>query len=202
MNDKELQKAFVAFLIQDAKAQGITIQSEEDMKNYIQQLGEEGYAAKQQEFMQKMQGTPSRKLGGHLAYLNKLKGTCPDGYETVYMKDGGPMGKVCPKCVKKAEKASGGSKFPENEVNKFKNRKHINASDTVWVGGKKENARTLTDSQNKPLVKGMKTYSAAEYQKDMKDAKKGKKDAANRVKKSDMKTVYGCGNKLVKRKKK
>jgi hypothetical protein len=35
MNDKELQKAFVAFLIQDAEAQGITIQSEEDMKNYI-----------------------------------------------------------------------------------------------------------------------------------------------------------------------
>jgi hypothetical protein len=50
----------------------------------------------------------------------------------------------------------------------------------------------------------MKTYSASEYQKDMKDAKKGKKDAANRVEKSDIKTAYGCGGatkKLVKKKK-
>lgn len=132
MNDKELQKAFVAFLIQDAEAQGITIQSEEDMKNYIQQLGEEGYAAKQQEFMQKMQGTPSRKLGGHLAYLNKLKGNCPEGEEMVYMKEGG---RVCPKCMKKAEKAQGGKKLEEkkkNAISDFKEkRKAVNPNDTV-----------------------------------------------------------------------
>lgn len=198
MNDKELQKAFVAFLIQDAEAQGITIQSEEDMKNYIQQLGEEGYAAKQQEFMQKMQGTPSRKLGGHLAYLNKLKGNCPDGEEMVYMKEGG---RVCPKCMKKAEKAKPGTKLEKNAISDFKEKRKIAPSDTVHVGGQ---PRSLTDSQNRPLVKGMKTYSASEYQKDMKDAKKGKKDAANRVEKSDMKTAYGCGGatkKLVKKKK-
>lgn len=199
MNDKELQKAFVAFLIQDAEAQGITIQSEEDMKNYIQQLGEEGYAAKQQEFMQKMQGTPSRKLGGHLAYLNKLKRNCPEGEEMVYMKEGG---RVCPKCMKKAEKAKGGTDLQKkNAISDFREKRKIAQSDTVHVGGQ---PRSLTDSQNRPLVKGMKTYSASEYQKDMKDAKKGKKDAANRVEKSDMKTAYGCGGatkKLVKKKK-
>lgn len=122
MNDKELQKAFVAFLIQDAEAQGITIQSEEDMKNYIQQLGEEGYAAKQQEFMQKMQGTPSRKLGGHLAYLNKLKGNCPEGEEMVYMKEGG---RVCPKCVKKAKEGKKVEEQKMNAIQKFKAEKGI-----------------------------------------------------------------------------
>jgi hypothetical protein len=35
MSEQELQKAFMAFLIEDAAAEGITIQSEEDMKNYI-----------------------------------------------------------------------------------------------------------------------------------------------------------------------
>ena len=196
MNEQEMQKAFVQFLIQDAQAQGIPMESEQDMQNYLQQLGEKGIEAKKQEFLKRWKGTPSKKLGGYLNQLHRMKGNCPDGYETLYMEDGG---RVCPKCVKKAEKASGGSKLPKNEIDKFKERKHINPSDTVHVNGQ---PRTLTDSQNKPFVKGMKPYSAAEYQKDMKDAKKGKKDAANRVEKSDMKTAYGCGNKLVKRKKK
>ena len=198
MNQKKMEEAFVQFLIQDAQAHGIDPNDQQAIQQYIQSLGKEGLAAKQQEFMQRWQGTPSRKLGGHLAYLSKLKGNCPEGEEMVYMKEGG---RVCPKCVKKAEKASGGSKLPKNEIDKFKERKHINPSDTVHVNGQ---PRTLTDSQNKPFVKGMKPYSAAEYQKDMKDAKKGKKDAANRVEKSDMKTAYGCGGatkKLVKKKK-
>ena len=198
MNEQQMQEAFVQFLIQDAQAQGIDIQSEEDMKAYVQQLGKEGLAAKQQEFMQRMQGTPSRKLGGHLAYLNKLKGNCPDGEEMVYMKEGG---RVCSKCMKKAEKAKPGTKLEKNAISDFKEKRKIAPSDTVHVNGQ---PRSLTDSQNRPLVKGMKTYSASEYQKDMKDAKKGKKDAANRVEKSDMKTAYSCGGatkKLVKKKK-
>ena len=131
MNKQQMEEAFVQFLIQDAQAQGIDIQSEEDMKAYIQQLGKEGLTAKQQEFMQRMQGTPRRKLGGHLAYLNKLKGICPEGEELVYMKEGG---RVCPKCMKKAEKAQGGKKLPEkkNAISDFKEkRKAVNPNDTV-----------------------------------------------------------------------
>ena len=122
MNDKELQKAFVQFLIQDAQAQGIDIQSEEDMKAYVQQLGKDGIAAKQKEFMQRWQGTPSRKLGGHLAYLNKLKGNCPDGEEMVYMKEGG---RVCPKCVKKAKEGKKVEEQKMNAIQKFKAEKGI-----------------------------------------------------------------------------
>ena len=137
------------------------------------------------------------QLGAKLDYLNKLKGNCPEGEELVYMENGG---RVC-KCVKKAEKAKPGTKLEKNAISDFKEKRKIAPSDTVHVNGQ---PRSLTDSQNKPLVKGMKTYSASEYQKDMKDAKKGKKDAANRVEKSDMKTAYGCGgatSKLVKKKK-
>ena len=125
MNKQQMQEAFVQFLIQDAQAQGINIQSEEDMKAYVQQLGKDGIAAKQKEFMQRWQGTPSRKLGGHLAYLNKLKGNCPDGEEMVYMKEGG---RVCPKCVKKAKEGKKVEEQKMNAIQKFKAEKGCKTS--------------------------------------------------------------------------
>ena len=109
MNDKELQKAFMTYLIEDAAAQGMQIQTEQDLQAYAQQLGEEGLKAKYQEFMQKMQGGVKAKLGAKLDYINKLKGNCPEGEELVYMKEGG---RVCPKCVKKAK---GGTQAPEEK---------------------------------------------------------------------------------------
>lgn len=38
-NQEELQKAFMAYLIQDAAAQGIQVQSEQDLQAYAEQLG-------------------------------------------------------------------------------------------------------------------------------------------------------------------
>ena len=46
--EQELQKAFLAFLIEDAASQGIELQSEQDLQAYAQQLGEEGIKAKYQ----------------------------------------------------------------------------------------------------------------------------------------------------------
>lgn len=113
MNEQELQKAFMAYLIEDAAAQGVQLQSEQDLQAYAQQLGEEGLKAKYQEFMQKMQGTTKvAALGAKLDYINKLKGNCPEGEELVYMKEGG---RVCPKCVKKAQK---GTQTPKKEEKK------------------------------------------------------------------------------------
>lgn len=130
MNDQELQKAFMAYLIEDAAAQGMQIQSEQDLQAYAQQLGEEGLKAKYQEFMQKMQGGVKAALGAKLNYIHKLKGNCPEGEELVYMKQGGRM---CPVCQKKAEKAENGKKLPKrNAVSDFKEkRKQINPNDTV-----------------------------------------------------------------------
>lgn len=116
-NEQELQKAFMAFLIEDAAAQGMQIQSEEDLKAYAQQLGKEGLQAKYQEFMQKMQGGVKAKLGTKLDYIRKIKGLCQEDEELVYMKKGG---RVCPVCEKKkkAMKAKEGEKL--DAVKEFK----------------------------------------------------------------------------------
>lgn len=113
-NQQELQKAFMAYLIQDAQTQGIQIQSEQDLQAYAEQLGEEGIKAKYQEFMQKMQGGVMARLGAKLQYYKKLKGVCPEGEELVYFKQGGRICKAC----QKAQKGTSGLK--ENEVDKFK----------------------------------------------------------------------------------
>lgn len=114
-NQEELQKAFMAYLIQDAAAQGIQVQSEQDLQAYAEQLGEDGIKAKYQEFMQKMQGGVMARLGAKLEYYKKLKGVCPEGEELVYFKQGGRICKAC-------QKAQKGTKVTKkaNEVDKFK----------------------------------------------------------------------------------
>lgn len=114
-NQQELQKAFVAYLIQDAQSQGVRIQSEQDLQAYAEQLGEDGIKAKYQEFMQKMQGGVMARLGAKLEYYKKLKGVCPEGEELVYFKQGGRICKAC-------QKAQKGTKVTKkaNEVDKFK----------------------------------------------------------------------------------
>lgn len=111
-NQEELQKAFMAYLIQDAQAQGIQLQSEQDLQAYAEQLGEDGIKTKYQEFMQKMQGGVMARLGAKLKYYKKLKGVCPEGEELVYFKQGGRICKAC-------QKAQKGTKVT-NEVDKFK----------------------------------------------------------------------------------
>lgn len=114
-NQQELQKAFVAYLIQDAQSQGVQIQSEQDLQAYAEQLGEDGIKAKYQEFMQKMQGGVMARLGAKLEYYKKLKGVCPEGEELVYFKQGGRICKAC-------QKAQKGTKVTKkaSEVDKFK----------------------------------------------------------------------------------
>lgn len=122
-NEQKLQKAFMAYLIEDAAAQGVKIQSEQDLQAYAQQLGEEGLKTKYQEFMQKMQGGVKARLGAKLDYINKLKGNCPDGSEPYYFKEGGFMKKGC-----KCKLSEGGNtpvkpKTEKNEVQKFKSKR-------------------------------------------------------------------------------
>lgn len=204
-NEQELQRAFMAYLIEDAAAQGVQIQSEQDLQAYAQQLGEEGLKAKYQEFMQKMRGQEVEQnqgvkaaLGAKLNYIRKIKGMCPDGQETYFFKEGGSVKSGCKPCMAKAQKGQE-LKKKGNAVDQFKNR-HINPNDTVWADGDKNKARTLTDDRNKPLVKGMKPYSAAEYQRDLAKGRKGDKSAARRVEKQDEKTMYACGGKSKKKK--
>ena len=122
-NEQELQKAFMAYLIEDAAAQGVQIQSEQDLQAYAQQLGEEGLNAKYQEFMQKMQGGQGVKaaLGAKLNYIRKIKGMCPDGQETYFFKEGGSVKSGCKPCMAKAQKGQE-LKKKGNAIDQFKNR--------------------------------------------------------------------------------
>lgn len=187
-NDQELQKAFMAFLIEDAAAQGMQIQSEQDLQVYAQQLGEEGLKAKYQEFMQKMQGGVKAALGAKLNYLHKLKGNCPDGYEMVYMKEGG---RFCPKCMEKASKAKDGEKLnkKKNAIADFKERKkqHINLNDTVNT---KFGPRDLNGKTKYPKYDANKENYDFETRKRVqeKDEKSGKKVIGS-----------ACGSKLKKK---
>ena len=192
MNDQELQKAFMTYLIEDAAAQGMQIQSEQDLQAYAQHLGEEGLKAKYQEFMQKMQGGVKAALGAKLNYINKLKGNCPDGYEMVYMKEGG---RFCQVCQKKAEKASGGKKLSEkkNAISDFKEkRKAVNPNDTVHVGGK---PKSLTNADGSRVDKRFPAYTNEDYKKD-----KNTKDGQKRRMKADLVSSEKCGGKTKKKK--
>ena len=187
-NQQELQKAFVAYLVQDAAAQGVQIQSEQDLQSYAQQLGEEGIKAKYQEFMQKMQGgTAMARLGAKLQYYKKLKGSCPDGEEMVYFKEGG---RICKSCQKKKQEetpmAQKGKKM--NPVEEFKNKKNdTNPNDTVNTS---KGPRDLNGKTKHPKWNPAKEQNSFEERKRVaeKDEKSGKK-------------VFGskCGSKMKKK---
>ena len=116
-NQEEIQKAFIAYLIQDAAKQGIQLQSEQDLQDYAQKLGKEGLKAKYKEFMSKMQGGTMARLGAKLEYYKKLKGTCPEGEQLIYFQKGGQLCRTCQKA--QTEEKTDKSK---NEVEKFKEK--------------------------------------------------------------------------------
>lgn len=186
-NQKELEKAFMAYLVQDAAAQGVQIQSEQDLQSYAQQLGEEGIKAKYQEFMQKMQGgTAMARLGAKLQYYKKLKGSCPDGEEMVYFKEGGRICKSCQKKKQETPMAQKGKKM--NPVEEFKNKKKgTNPNDTVNTS---KGPRDLNNKTKYPKWNPAKEKNSADERKRVaeKDEKSGKK-------------VFGskCGSKMKKK---
>lgn len=97
MEKQQLQKLFTAFLIQQSGAK-----TEQELTDFVKQLGEDGLKSMYQKFIQSMQeGTQSAKNGAKLNYIKSLRGKCPEGFELGYFKEGG---KVCAKCVAKQEK--------------------------------------------------------------------------------------------------
>lgn len=96
---EDKQKAFVAYLIQ---ASGVD--SEDELNDYIQDLGQEGLQKELEKFEELMtQGTeqvPAAAKGAKLNYIKSLRGQCPDGFEMQYFKKGGVM---CSQCIKKAQ---------------------------------------------------------------------------------------------------
>lgn len=93
-------------------------QTQQEFEAYVQQLGEEGLQQEYAQFMQllQQQQIASRKFGGMLNYIEKLRGICPEGYEMQFFKQGG---QICKKCVQKAKMEDGG-KTPENPIDAFR----------------------------------------------------------------------------------
>lgn len=115
--EQQEQQEFMKFLIEDALAQGLQIQTEDDVKSYLEQLGEEGIKAKYQQFIQMKGQTPVAKLGTKLNYIKQLKGDCLEGEELVYFKKGGM---ICSKCEKKHEQVVAAKGKKLNAIEEFK----------------------------------------------------------------------------------
>lgn len=121
MNEQQLKEAFMQYLQQKSGAQ-----TQQEFEAYVQQLGEEGLQQEYMQFMQllQQQQVASRKFGGMLNYIEKLRGICPEGYEMQFFKQGG---QICKKCVQKARMQNGGD-FPEdNPVEAFKKKHQLKA---------------------------------------------------------------------------
>lgn len=121
MNEQQLKEAFMQYLQQKSGAQ-----TQQEFEAYIQQLGEEGLQQEYAQFMQllQQQQVASRKFGGMLNYIEKLRGICPEGYEMQFFKQGG---QICKKCVQKVRMSDGGD-FPEdNPVEAFKKKHQLKA---------------------------------------------------------------------------
>lgn len=130
------QKAFVAYLIQISGAQ-----TQQQLDEFINTLGEEGLKQQYQQFVQTMQnGTQSAKKGAKLNYIKSLRGVCPEGQELGYFKEGG---QICAKCVEKREKMGGipfkpiqgekGTKVVQDFKKDLKNKK-----DKITIDSKKK----------------------------------------------------------------
>ena len=95
MNEQELQQAFIQWL-----AQKLGVQDENQLKQAVQEMGQEGLQQAYQQFMQEMQQQQAQKakFGAKLNYIKGLNGQCPEGTEMQYFKEGG---NICKKCIAK-----------------------------------------------------------------------------------------------------
>lgn len=135
MNEQQLQQAFIQYLMQKTG-----VQSEQQLEQVMQQLGEEGLKQAYAQFMQEMQQqqVQAAKFGAKLNYIRRLNGQCPQGMEMHYYKQGGRLCKKCMqakqnggelenestnpvdafKCGRKIKKNQNGRKFPLIETDK------------------------------------------------------------------------------------
>ena len=119
--------------------------------------------------LQQEQTTPNNavsyaKNGAKINYLKKLRGQCPDGYETAYFEQGGSLVKGCKKCAqKKLAKAQEGKKMSAVEEFKCGGKKKVakgeKGFETKRVGSQKSNTddgyeieRTYSDGSKEQIT--------------------------------------------------
>ena len=94
---QEQQKQIMMAFGKWAQSKGLNIQQLQGNEQALEQA--------LTQFLQEMQGTQKARLGAKLNYLRAIKGSCPEGQELVYFKEGG---RVCKKCIQKNAYSSRG----------------------------------------------------------------------------------------------
>ena len=87
---QEQQKQIMMAFGKWAQSKGLNIQQLQGNEQALEQA--------LTQFLQEMQGTQKARLGAKLNYLRSIKGSCPEGQELVYFREGG---RVCKKCIQK-----------------------------------------------------------------------------------------------------
>ena len=94
---QEQQKQIMMAFGKWAQSKGLNIQQLQGNEQALEQaMGQ---------FLQEMQGAQKARLGAKLNYLRAIKGSCPEGQELVYFREGGI---VCKKCIQKNSYGSAG----------------------------------------------------------------------------------------------
>ena len=94
---QEQQKKIMTAFGKWAQSKGLNIQQLQGNEQALEQaMGQ---------FLQEMQGAQKARLGAKLNYLRAIKGSCPEGQELVYFREGGI---VCKKCIQKNSYGSKG----------------------------------------------------------------------------------------------
>lgn len=171
-------------IIQLVKA---AMQGNQEANQQIQQIAQAAQQGDQrataiyqyiEEVARQMQGTRKAKQGTKLDYIKSLKTICKEGEELVYLKAGG---QICPKCQKKkviSEKCGGAAKAFKAK-RKMQQGDKVSKNDTIHVNGQ---PRSLVNV-NGPLTKKYPALSNGEYQKLLKSAKAGDKEAQRKINK-------------------
>ena len=94
---QEQQKQIMMAFGKWAQSKGLNIQQLQGNEQALEQA--------LTQFLQEMQGTQKARLGAKLNYLRSIKGSCPEGQELVYFREGG---RVCKKCIQKNAYSSRG----------------------------------------------------------------------------------------------
>lgn len=94
---QEQQKQIMMAFGKWAQSKGLNIQQLQGNEQALEQA--------LTQFLQEMQGAQKARLGAKLNYLRSIKGSCPEGQELVYFREGG---RVCKKCIQKNAYSSRG----------------------------------------------------------------------------------------------
>ena len=87
---QEQQKQIMMAFGKWAQSKGLNIQQLQGNEQALEQA--------LTQFLQEMQGAQKARLGAKLNYLRSIKGSCPEGQELIYFREGG---RVCKKCIQK-----------------------------------------------------------------------------------------------------